>query len=481
MNLDATAFDRLANVRLLVVGDVMLDRYFSGDTSRISPEAPVPVVKVTHVQDKAGGAANVARNIAHLGAQVGLLGLVGQDDHAHSLQALLAQDHIHTHLIALPHQPTITKTRVLSRHQQVVRLDYEEAFTPQAGQQVADQFAQALSGYDMVVFSDYSKGTLQQLQAMMTVARQAGKTILLDPKSPDFSLYRGADIVTPNLSEFKAAGGRAGNEADILASARELLAQHGIGAMLLTRSEQGMTWITPTEHQHFVAQVREVTDVTGAGDTVIATLAAFIGAGMERAAACLVANTAAGIVVGKLGAASVAPHELAMALSRQGYTSAVESAPHALEQIRQAQQAGERIVFTNGCFDILHAGHVRYLAQARAMGDRLVLGLNADASVKRLKGATRPVNTWADRATVLAALQSVDWVLPFGDHPAEQDTPLQLIEQVNPQVLVKGGDYTIDTIVGATHVLAHGGQVQVLDFVEGRSTSGIISKIQGQG
>jgi D-beta-D-heptose 7-phosphate kinase/D-beta-D-heptose 1-phosphate adenosyltransferase len=236
MNLDSTAFDRLANVRLLVVGDVMLDRYFSGYTSRISPEAPVPVVKVTHVQDKAGGAANVARNIAHLGAQVGLLGSVGQDDHAHSLQALLAQDHIHTHLIALPHQPTITKTRVLSRHQQVVRLDYEEAFTPQAGQQVADQFAQALGGYDMVVFSDYSKGTLQQLQAMMTVARQAGKTILLDPKSPDFSLYRGADIVTPNLSEFRDAGGRAGNEANILASARELLAQHGIGAMLLTRS-----------------------------------------------------------------------------------------------------------------------------------------------------------------------------------------------------------------------------------------------------
>jgi D-beta-D-heptose 7-phosphate kinase/D-beta-D-heptose 1-phosphate adenosyltransferase len=294
-------------------------------------------------------------------------------------------------------------------------------------------------------------------------------------------LYRGADIITPNLSEFKAAGGRVGNEAEILATARVLLAQHAIGALLLTRSEQGMTWITPDEHQHFAAQVREVTDVTGAGDTVIATLASFIGAGMARAAACMVANTAAGIVVGKLGAASVAPHELAMALSRQGYTSAVESAAHALQQIRQAQQAGERIVFTNGCFDILHAGHVRYLAQARALGDRLVVGLNADNSVERLKGAGRPVNTWADRATVLAALQSVDWVLPFGETSAEQDTPLHLIEQVNPQVLVKGGDYTIDSIVGASHVLAHGGQVQVLDFVEGRSTSGLISKIQGRG
>jgi D-beta-D-heptose 7-phosphate kinase/D-beta-D-heptose 1-phosphate adenosyltransferase len=479
MNIDVSAFDRLAGVHILVVGDVMLDRYFSGDTSRISPEAPVPVVKITQVQDKAGGAANVARNIAHFGAQVGLLGLVGQDDHAKTLQTLLVKDHIQTHLIA-QQQPTITKTRVLSRHQQVVRLDYEEAFTPQAGQQVADHFAQALKHYQMVVFSDYSKGTLQQLQAMLRVARQSGKPILIDPKNPDFSLYRWADIVTPNMAEFRAAGGSAGSEADILASARALLAQHCIGAMLLTRSEQGMTWITPTQHQHFAAQVREVTDVTGAGDTVIATLASFMSAGLEPVAASLVANIAAGIVVGKLGAASVAPHELAVALSSQGHASSVKSAPYAIEQIRLAQQAGERIVFTNGCFDILHAGHVRYLAQARALGDRLVVGLNADASVQRLKGAGRPVNTWADRATVLAALQSVDWVLPFGDNPAEQDTPLKIIVQVNPQVLVKGGDYTIDTIVGAVHVLAQGGQVQVLDFVEGRSTSGIISKIQGQ-
>ena len=369
---------------------------------------------------------------------------------------------------------------MLSRNQQVVRLDYEEAFSPQSAQQVAVDFAQALQHYQMVVFSDYSKGTLQQLQSMLNLARIKNKPVLLDPKSQDFSLYRGVDIITPNMSEFLSAGGRADSESDILVSARALLEQHSIGAMLLTRSEQGMTWISSTQHQHLPAHVREVTDVTGAGDTVIATLASFIAAGLDPVSASFVANTAAGLVVGKLGAASVSPHELAVALSRQGQALAVESAPHAIHQIHLLKQAGERIVFTNGCFDILHAGHVRYLAQARAMGDRLVVGLNSDASVQRLKGAGRPINTWADRATVLTSLQSVDWVLPFGDNPAEQDTPLKLIEQISPHVLVKGGDYTIAAIEGATHVLAQGGQVKVLDFHIGRSTSVMISKIKDQ-
>lgn len=479
MNIDASVFERLSAGRILVVGDVMLDRYFSGDTSRISPEAPVPVVKITQVEDKAGGAANVARNIAHLGTQVGLLGLVGQDVHAQHLQDLLADDYIETHLIARQDQPTITKTRVLSRHQQVVRLDHEEAFSADAGRAVAAHFQQVLGQYDMAVFSDYSKGTLQQLPAMIQATRAAGKRVLVDPKNTDFAFYRGADIITPNLSEFKAAGGQTQSEADMLASARHLLAVHGIGAMLLTRSEQGMTWITPDHHHHYPAQVREVTDVTGAGDTVLATLASFAAAGMEPEAACLVANTAAGLVVGKLGAATVTPHELSHALARFGFSAVVEPAAQALEQIRQARKAGERIVFTNGCFDLLHAGHVRYLAQARSLGDRLVVGLNSDASVQRLKGAGRPVNAWSDRATVLSGLQSVDWVLPFGDDPSEGDTPLKLIQQVSPDVLVKGGDYTLEQIVGADHVLSMGGSVQVLDFVEGRSTSRMIARMQG--
>lgn len=479
MNIDASVFERLSAGRILVVGDVMLDRYFSGDTSRISPEAPVPVVKITQVEDKAGGAANVARNIAHLGTQVGLLGLVGQDVHAQHLQDLLADDHIETHLIAREDQPTITKTRVLSRHQQVVRLDHEEVFSAEAGRAVAGQFQRVVGQYDMAVFSDYSKGTLQQLPAMIQAARAAGKPVLVDPKHTDFAFYRGADIITPNLSEFKAAGGKTLSDDDMLSSARHLLAVHGIGAMLLTRSEQGMTWITPDHHHHYPAQVREVTDVTGAGDTVLAALASFAVVGMEPEAACLVANAAAGLVVGKLGAATVTPHELSHALARLGLAAVVEPAAQALLQIRQASKAGERIVFTNGCFDLLHAGHVRYLAQARALGDRLVVGLNSDASVQRLKGSGRPVNAWSDRATVLSALQSVDWVLPFGDDPSEADTPLKLIQQVDPDVLVKGGDYTLEQIVGADHVLSRGGSVQVLDFVEGRSTSRMIARVRG--
>lgn len=479
MNIDITAFDRLNLINILVVGDVMLDRYFLGDTSRVSPEAPVPVVKIRHIQEKAGGAANVAKNIAQFGTQVGLLGLVGKDDHAKTLQDLLLQDHIHNHLIT-QQQPTIIKTRVRSHHHQVVRLDFEEIFIAQAGQWVVEKFAQVMSGYQLVVFSDYGKGTLRQVQPMICMARQAGKTILIDPKNPEFSIYRGADIVTPNLAEFHAAGGYSGSEAEILDSARTLLTQHGIGAILLTRGDQGMTWITPTQHQHFAAQVREVNDVTGAGDTVIATLASFIGAGMKPEAASLLANIAAGITVSKLGTTSVTPHELIMTLSRQGYVSVVEPSLRTVEQIRQAQQAGERIVFTNGCFDILHAGHVRYLAQARMLGNRLVVGLNVDASVQRLKGVNHPINTWSDRATVLASLQSVDWVLPFGDDPVEQDTPLQLIKQINPQVLVKGGDYTLDNIVGGSHVLAQGGKVQLLKYLESYSTSKIISKIQSK-
>lgn len=480
--IDITKLTQLGQARVLVVGDVMLDRYFQGDSQRISPEAPVPVVKISKIEDKAGGAANVARNIAHLDAKVGLLGLIGDDAEGDSLCTILQQDGIYSALLKQQQLPTIAKMRVISRHQQVVRLDVEQNFSQAHSEALADQVEALLPDYDFVLVSDYNKGSLAAVGRIIQSAKAAGKYVLVDPKQADLSVYRGADILTPNLSEFRLAGGDASSDEAMLSSARAMLQRCGIAAMLLTRSEQGMTLITATEHHHFPAQVLEVSDVTGAGDTVIATLAVMLGAGMVLPQAVEMANLAAGIVVGKLGAATVSPAELAAKLNKHLFSQGdVYQTPFdkVLQHIQFARQNGERIVFTNGCFDILHAGHVRYLAQAKALGDRLVVGLNSDASIARLKGASRPVNPLSERATVLASLASVDWVLPFGDALSEQDTPLALILQVKPDVLVKGGDYSIDTIVGAPEVLAAGGEVKVLQFVDGCSTSAIIKKIQG--
>jgi D-beta-D-heptose 7-phosphate kinase/D-beta-D-heptose 1-phosphate adenosyltransferase len=480
--IDITKLNQLGQARVLVVGDVMLDRYFQGDSQRISPEAPVPVVKISKIEDKAGGAANVARNIAHLDAKVGLLGLIGDDAEGDSLCTILQQDGIYSALLKQQQLPTIAKMRVISRHQQVVRLDVEQHFSQAHSEALADQVEALLPDYDFVLVSDYNKGSLAAVGRIIQSAKAAGKYVLVDPKQADLSVYRGADILTPNLSEFRLAGGDASSDEAMLCSARAMLQRCGIAAMLLTRSEQGMTLITATEHHHFPAQVLEVSDVTGAGDTVIATLAVMLGAGMVLPQAVEMANLAAGIVVGKLGAATVSPAELAAKLNKHLFSQGdVYQTPFdkVLQHIQFARQNGERIVFTNGCFDILHAGHVRYLAQAKALGDRLVVGLNSDASISRLKGPSRPVNPLSERATVLASLASVDWVLPFGDDLSEQDTPLALILQVKPDVLVKGGDYSIDTIVGASEVLAAGGDVKVLQFVDGCSTSAIIKKIQG--
>lgn len=479
--IDISILQNLSAASVLVVGDVMLDRYFNGDSQRISPEAPVPVVKISSVTDKAGGAANVARNIARLDGKVALLGIIGNDSNGDILQQLLQAEQIESQLYRQDSLPTIAKMRVVSRQQQVVRLDAEQPFRPEDVQVLFEQFEFIYQRYDIILFSDYNKGSLANVQLMIQLAKSAGKTVLVDPKQEDLTVYAGADVLTPNLSEFRLAGGDTSSEPNMLRSARKLIQQAKLGAILLTRSEQGMSLITATEHHHFPAQVLEVSDVTGAGDTVIATLATLLGAGASLSDATELANLAAGIVVSKVGAATVSPEELAAKLNKYLFTQGdIYQTPFdkVLQHVAFARQNGEKIVFTNGCFDILHAGHVRYLAQAKALGDRLVVGLNSDASVRRLKGAERPINLLEDRATVLAGLASVDWVLPFGDNPAEQDTPLTLIRQIKPDVLVKGGDYTIDNIVGAGEVLAAGGEVKVLEFVDGRSTSNVIKKIR---
>jgi D-beta-D-heptose 7-phosphate kinase/D-beta-D-heptose 1-phosphate adenosyltransferase len=478
--MDLSYFQKLSQAKILVVGDVMLDRYWHGDTGRISPEAPVPVVKVSNLEDKAGGAANVAKNIAYLDGQVSLLGIIGNDDNGSSLQALLKNEKINSQLITQDDAPTIAKMRVISRHQQVVRLDLEETFLEAHSELLLQKLTEIVDDFDVVVFSDYNKGSLAKISEMIQVAKAAGKTVLVDPKSKQLADYRGADFITPNLNEYTAAGGIKGDEQVLADCARKIIAECGIGAMLLTRSEQGMSLITPSEKHDFAAQVLEVSDVTGAGDTVIATLAVMLGTGMPAKQAVEIANVAAGLVVAKLGAATVSPEELSAKLTQYlRETGEQYQAPtqEILHHIELARQRGEKIVFTNGCFDILHAGHVRYLAQAKARGDKLVVGLNNDASISRLKGPERPINPLDERATVIGALASVDWVIPFGA-VEENDTPAKLIEQVKPDVLVKGGDYKVEEIAGADFVLANGGTVEVLEFVNGCSTSNVIKKIQ---
>ena len=483
---DLSVFNNLSDVKILVVGDVMLDRYWTGDSSRISPEAPVPVVKIGDLDDKVGGAANVARNIAHLDGQVTLLGIVGEDENGERLEQLLASENITSALVKQNQQPTITKLRVISRQQQVVRLDFEEAFATEHASAVKAAFEAQLNNFDFVLFSDYNKGSLSNIKEMIQIARDAGKKVLVDPKSKDLADYAGANVITPNKTEFVAAGGLVNNELEIQSSARSIMENCGIESILLTRSEQGMSAITADSKTDMPAQVLEVSDVTGAGDTVIATLTMMMAAGLDLADAAKVANLAAGIVVAKLGAATVSPEELYRVVNEHMFASkqAHYQTPfeEVLKHIEFARQSGEKIVFTNGCFDILHAGHVHYLEQAKALGDRLVVGLNNDASITRLKGEGRPVNPLKERATVITGLASVDWVIPFGEVNGNEfdDTPYDIIKQVNPDVLVKGGDYTVDTIVGADLVQKAGGEVAVIEFVDGCSTTRIIEKIQNK-
>lgn len=478
--MDLSYFQQLNNSRILVVGDVMLDRYWHGDTERISPEAPVPVVKVSELEDKPGGAANVAKNIAHLDGQVSVLGIIGNDDYGNSLESLLEREGIHSYLIRQQQAPTITKMRVISRHQQVVRLDLEQRFLSRYADALLEKFLDVFEQFDVVVFSDYNKGSLANINPMICKAKEAGKVVLVDPKTKHMKDYAGADFVTPNLAEFETAGGSTRGESVLRESAQKIIADSSIGAMLLTRSEQGMSLITATEKYDFPTQALEVADVTGAGDTVIATLAVMLGANMPAKQAVEIANVAAGIAVSRLGATTVSPEELVDKLIE--YLSETGEQYHpptelVIKHIHQAKKRGEKIVFTNGCFDILHAGHVKYLARAKTLGGKLVVGLNNDDSISRLKGAHRPINPLQERAAVLLALASVDWVIPFG-RAEEDDTPAKLIEQINPDVLVKGGDYRVEEIAGADFVLANGGQVEVLDFIEQCSTSNVIDKIK---
>jgi len=474
MKIHIPPFDQ---ARVLVAGDVMLDRYWHGATSRISPEAPVPVVHVGQTEERAGGAANVALNIAALGAQIRLLGVTGDDEPAGLLETLLSGAGIDCHFQKIADTPTVTKLRVISRHQQLIRLDFEDGFDAIDGPALMESYRQGLDHCDVVVLSDYGKGTLADIESLIGLARAAGKAVLIDPKALDFSRYKGATLITPNMAEFEVVAGSCASEQDLIEKGNNLLEQHDLDALLVTRGEHGMTLLSRGAPEfHLPTQAREVFDVTGAGDTVISVLAAALAAGEGLPAATALANLAAGIVVGKLGTASVSVPELRRTAQHGQDAGFGEMNAEQLQiAVEDARSHGERIVMTNGCFDILHAGHVAYLAEARRLGDRLIVAVNDDDSVKRLKGAGRPVNTLDRRMIVLAALESVDWVVPFSE-----DTPGQLICKIGPDLLVKGGDYQPEDIAGYDCVKQRGGDVVVLGFEDGCSTSDIIDTIRQQ-
>lgn len=461
--------------RVLVVGDVMLDRYWHGATSRISPEAPVPVVHVQNDESRIGGAGNVAANIAALGAHATLVGLVGDDDDGRTLRQQLVARGVDSRLVTLPDARTITKLRVVSRHQQLIRLDFEAPFAAQTRPRVEQQVRLHLPGHRALVLSDYAKGTLAAAPQLIDMARAAGIPIVVDPKGTDFSRYRGATVLTPNMQEFEAVAGRVDSEEALIERGQNLRETLDLQALLITRSERGMLLIERDRPAlPLAARAREVFDVTGAGDTVVAVLAAGLGVGLRLADATALANLAAGIVVGKLGTASVTLDELHRALHEHAEVpTGIVNEEALVGYIRACRAAGERIVMTNGCFDLLHPGHVHYLQQARALGDRLIVAVNDDASVARLKGPSRPVNDLQSRMTLLAALASVDWVVPFSE-----DTPERLICKLLPDVLVKGGDYRPDQIAGADCVQRAGGEVRILDFVDGHSSTRVIDRIK---
>jgi D-beta-D-heptose 7-phosphate kinase/D-beta-D-heptose 1-phosphate adenosyltransferase len=470
MNIRIPQFDK---VRVLVAGDVMLDRYWFGATGRISPEAPVPVVHVRDTEERPGGAGNVAVNLASLGAHCTLLGITGDDAAASALTASMEKHGVRSRLTRLQHTATITKLRVLSRHQQLIRMDFEETFGNFAAPPLLPEFKRTLADAQVVILSDYGKGSLAGVQELISAARAAGKPVLVDPKGRDFGKYTGATAITPNLAELEAVVGECADESAIVRKGEKLRAELGLQALLVTRGEQGMTLLEAGQAPvHLPTEALEVSDVTGAGDTVIALLAAGVGAGLAFAEAAALANLAAGLVVAKLGAATVTPAELRLAAHTRNGGGVLDEAA-SMDAVNHARSLGERIVMTNGVFDILHAGHVSYLEQARKLGDRLIVAVNDDASVQRLKGAQRPVNTLANRMRVLAALNCVDWVVPFSE-----DTPERLICKILPDVLVKGGDYRPEQVAGYGCVTKNGGQVRILPFVEGLSTTHILEALK---
>lgn len=472
--------------RILCVGDVMIDHFYYGNVSRVSPEAPVPVVLLSNTKSMLGGVGNVARNIAALEAEAVIVGVRGDDANGREIAHLIRSTAGLLDACAISAgRPTVAKTRVLGNHQHIVRVDEEDSGLLDDADiaAVVARISEWAAKSDAVILSDYAKGVLgrEVVAHAIETARSVGIPILVDPKRSDFSFYRGATVITPNLAELRAAA-RVPVDTDeaVEAAARRLMRDTEGSAILVTRSEKGMMLVEECGHFSVGTLAKEVFDVSGAGDTVIAVAALSVAAGYTLVQAVRFANAAAGVVVGKLGTATLEMEELLHAVeaddrSPERIAEKYATLPEALKAVDSWRRRGLRVGFTNGCFDILHRGHVTMLQAARFGCDRLVVAINNDDSVRRLKGSSRPVNCLADRAAVIAALQSTDLVLSFSD-----DTPLTIIERLLPDILFKGADYTVGTVVGADIVLAHGGEVKLLELVPGRSTTDIIARSQAK-
>lgn len=484
----AALVEGFGGARVVCLGDIMLDRYVYGRVDRISPEAPIPVVAVEREAAMLGGVGNVARNVAALGGTASLLAAIGDDEAGREIIRLLSgESRIEPDLVTDIGRATTVKTRFVAGGQQLLRADHEVALplSPGGVETLVNAARAEMAGAGAVVLSDYAKGALSDavLQAIIGAAREMGLPVIVDPKSTDFSRYAGATLIKPNLKELAAATGLAcRTDAEIMDAAQAALASSQADALLITRSQAGMTLVTRNgtgtaalEARHFPARAQEVYDVSGAGDTVLAALGLAIAAGAGLGDAAALANAAAGLVVAKVGTAVVHPEELTHALlaaSVSGAEAKIASAAQARDQAARWRAQGLRVGFTNGCFDLVHPGHLSLLRQARAECDRLIVGLNSDASVKRLKGADRPLQTETARALVLASLSDVDMVVIFGE-----DTPRALIEALTPDVLVKGADYAVDEVVGADIVQAAGGRVVLAKLVPGESTTRTIARM----
>lgn len=471
--------------RVLVLGDVMLDRFVYGQVERTSPEAPVPVMALGRTTQMPGGAANVARNAVALGARVELIGVVGADDSAAELTRQLAGlPSLRAELIPDPGRPSTVKTRYVADRQQILRTDIEDAraLDDAVAAALLGAFRDALARADVVVLSDYNKGVLSSAVTGQAIAaaRAAGKPVLVDPKSRSFEKYRGASVLTPNKQELQgAAGHECASDEQVIAAARGILSQGICSTVVATRGKEGMTIVQADgAAQHIRTVATEVFDVTGAGDTAMAAMAVSLASGADIGSAARLANVAAGIVVGKYGTATASADEIVERLRGSDDGTAVTA--YTLERahllVQHWRRLGLRVAFTNGCFDLLHPGHVSLLSQARHTADRLVVGVNSDASVRRLKGAGRPVQGAGARALVLSSMRSVDAVVIF-----EEDTPLKLIERLEPDVLVKGADYTVATVVGAEFVQSRGGRVVLAELVPSQSTSETLKRINQGG